>query len=76
MCLGSLIIGLAFLASKMGGLMQAGYTVVGVMAGPVLGVYMLGMAVPFCNKLGAFAGILCGWVSLYVVRHGGINRAN
>lgn len=64
-CLGALTIGMAFLASMMGGLVQAGYTVVGVMSGPVLGVYMLGMAVPFCNKKGAFFGILSGWVSIF-----------
>uniref|UniRef100_A0A6A7G1E6 Sodium-coupled monocarboxylate transporter 1-like n=2 Tax=Hirondellea gigas TaxID=1518452 RepID=A0A6A7G1E6_9CRUS len=60
-CLGALCVGMAFLASKLGGLVQAGYTVVGVMAGPVLGVYLLGMAVPFCNKKGAFSGLLSGW---------------
>ncbi|XP_018024215.1 sodium-coupled monocarboxylate transporter 2 [Hyalella azteca] len=67
--LGATIIGLAFLASKLGGLIQAGYTVVGVMSGPILGVYLLGLMVPFCNKRGAFAGllssyILCVWIAV------------
>ncbi|XP_018024217.1 sodium-coupled monocarboxylate transporter 2 [Hyalella azteca] len=66
--LGATIIGMAFLASELGGLIQAGYMVVGVMSGPVFAVYLLGLAVPFCDKRGAFSGllfsyILCVWMS-------------
>ena len=63
--LGALIVGLAFLASQLGGLVQAGYTVVGVMAGPVLGVYILGIMIPISNRIGAFSGLLAGWVRIY-----------
>ena len=63
--LGIMIIGLAFLASKLGGLTQAGYTVVSVMSGPLFGVYLLGMAIPFCNRIGAISGLISGWVSFF-----------
>lgn len=74
--IGALTIGLAFVASKMGGLVQAGYSVVGVMTGPVLGVYMLGMAVPFCNRNGAFSGLISGWVLNVWIAVGGLIYKN
>ncbi|KAF2354964.1 Sodium/solute symporter [Trinorchestia longiramus] len=65
--LGAIIIGMAFLASIMGGLIQASYTVVGVMSGPILAVYLLGLAVPFCNKQGAISGLISGYaVSVWI----------
>ncbi|KAI3368650.1 hypothetical protein L3Q82_025660, partial [Scortum barcoo] len=43
------------------------FTVMGVVSGPLLGVFILGMFVPATNKLGAFSGILVGFcISLWL----------
>ncbi|XP_039984875.1 sodium/iodide cotransporter isoform X2 [Xiphias gladius] len=49
------------------GVLQASFTVMGVVSGPLLGVFILGMFVPATNRLGAFSGILVGFcVSLWL----------
>uniref|UniRef100_A0A3P9LD80 Solute carrier family 5 member 5 n=1 Tax=Oryzias latipes TaxID=8090 RepID=A0A3P9LD80_ORYLA len=49
------------------GVLQGSFTVMGVVSGPVLGVFILGMFVPASNKLGAFSGIAVGFcVSLWL----------
>lgn len=49
------------------GVLQASFTVMGVVSGPVLGVFILGMFVPMTNRLGAFSGIFVGFcVSLWL----------
>uniref|UniRef100_A0A3B3W320 Solute carrier family 5 member 5 n=1 Tax=Poecilia latipinna TaxID=48699 RepID=A0A3B3W320_9TELE len=46
---------------------QGSFTVMGVVSGPVLGVFILGMFVPGTNRLGAYSGILAGFcVSLWL----------
>lgn len=60
--LGVIMMALALLASKMGGLIQAAITVLAIVAGPVMGVFMLGVAVPICGKKGAMAGLLASIV--------------
>ncbi|KAG7230675.1 hypothetical protein INR49_025392 [Caranx melampygus] len=43
------------------------FTVMGVVSGPLLGVFILGMFVPAANKLGAYTGISVGFcVSLWL----------
>ena len=56
-CLGLAMIGLAFLASRMGGLVQATGTLLSIIGGPTTGLFLLGTCVPFCGKRGALAGI-------------------
>ena len=56
------MIGLAFLSSKFGGLIQASLTLMSVMSGPPLGVFFLGFCVPFCSKKGAIAGFITSLV--------------
>lgn len=58
------MMGLAFTASKMGGLIQATATLMGILSGPSMGIFFLGICVPFCNKKGAMAGTLSAIVSL------------
>lgn len=58
--LGLMMITLAFLASRLGGLIQATASVFGAFSGPVMGVFVLGVMVPHCGKRGAIAGILSG----------------
>ncbi|XP_032382773.1 sodium/iodide cotransporter isoform X2 [Etheostoma spectabile] len=49
------------------GVLQGSFTVMGVVSGPLLGVFILGMFVPATNRLGAFSGMLVGFgVSLWL----------
>ncbi|XP_040040744.2 sodium/iodide cotransporter [Gasterosteus aculeatus] len=43
------------------GVLQGSFTVMGVVSGPILGVFILGMFVPATNRLGAFSGFLVGF---------------
>ncbi|XP_032671555.1 putative sodium-dependent multivitamin transporter [Odontomachus brunneus] len=59
----ALIVGLtclmvAFLARFLGGLLQAALTIFGVVGGPLLGLYTLGMFVPSSNQKGAVVGFV------------------
>ncbi|XP_035502785.2 sodium/iodide cotransporter isoform X2 [Scophthalmus maximus] len=49
------------------GVLQGSFTVMGVVSGPLLGVFILGMFVPATNRLGALSGLLSGFcVSLWL----------
>ncbi|KAJ0032569.1 hypothetical protein NQD34_002651 [Periophthalmus magnuspinnatus] len=49
------------------GVLQGSFTVMGVVSGPLLGIYILGMFVPAANKLGAYLGIIAGYfVSMWL----------
>lgn len=49
------------------GVLQGSFTVMGVVSGPILGVFILGMFVPATNRLGAFSGIAAGFcVSMWL----------
>ncbi|XP_028299390.1 sodium/iodide cotransporter isoform X3 [Gouania willdenowi] len=58
----------AALSSKLDwGVLQGSFTVMGVVSGPLLGVFILGMFFPATNKPGAFSGIFVGFcVSLWL----------
>ncbi|XP_061739340.1 sodium/iodide cotransporter isoform X2 [Nerophis ophidion] len=43
------------------GVLQGSFTVMTVISGPLLGVFILGMFVPATNRLGAFSGLLLGF---------------
>ncbi|KAF2345383.1 hypothetical protein FHG87_023862 [Trinorchestia longiramus] len=67
--LGVIMMGLAVLASKMGGLVQATASVFGALSGPTLGLFVLGTTVPYCNRKGAIAGcvfstVVMVWLSI------------
>jgi hypothetical protein len=59
------MMGLAFVASKMGGLIQATATLLSILTGPTMGVFLLGFCVPFCNFKGAMAGVFSSVVRIY-----------
>uniref|UniRef100_H0XII6 Sodium-coupled monocarboxylate transporter 1 n=1 Tax=Otolemur garnettii TaxID=30611 RepID=H0XII6_OTOGA len=64
---GVLCIGMAALASVMGALLQAALSIFGMIGGPLLGMFSLGILVPFANSIGALAGLMSGFaVSLWV----------
>lgn len=64
---GILCIGMAALASLMGALLQAALSIFGMVGGPLLGLFSLGILVPFANSVGAFVGLLAGFVvSLWI----------
>lgn len=58
MLVGLSCIALAFLASYLGGLLQAALTIFGVVGGPMLGLFTLGMFTKSCNQKGAITGLL------------------
>ncbi|XP_075211398.1 putative sodium-dependent multivitamin transporter [Lycorma delicatula] len=55
---GGLCIALAFLSKMLGGVLQASLTILGVVGGPLLGVFTLGMFIPFANELGGLSGMI------------------
>ncbi|XP_071075132.1 sodium-coupled monocarboxylate transporter 1 isoform X2 [Dasypus novemcinctus] len=64
---GVLCIGMAALASLMGALLQAALSIFGMIGGPLLGLFALGILVPFANPIGAFVGLMAGFaISLWV----------
>ncbi|XP_041636821.1 sodium-coupled monocarboxylate transporter 1-like [Cheilinus undulatus] len=60
---GVLCMSFAGLASVMGGMMQAGVIVSGVLQGPVLGAFTLGILFSFTNSKGALSGLVLGLVA-------------
>ncbi|XP_062816704.1 sodium/iodide cotransporter [Anolis carolinensis] len=65
---GTSCITVAALSSLLGGgVLQGSFTVMGVISGPLLGAFVLGMFVPVCNTLGVFCGLGAGFgLSLWV----------
>jgi len=64
---GFLCLGIAFAADSLGGVLQASLTIFGVVGGPLLGLFTLGMFVPFANQTGAITGLFTGLaVSLWI----------
>ncbi|XP_007503367.1 sodium-coupled monocarboxylate transporter 1-like [Monodelphis domestica] len=64
---GVLCIGMAALASLVGFLLQAAVSIFGVIGGPLLGLFSLGILAPFVNSTGAFVGLTAGFViSLWI----------
>ncbi|KAK2583548.1 hypothetical protein KPH14_009502 [Odynerus spinipes] len=62
--MGIVCVGLVFLVEKLTTLIQAGKSLSGITAGPLLGIFTLGMFFPFANSTGALIG---GLVSLNLV---------
>ncbi|XP_026779617.3 sodium-coupled monocarboxylate transporter 1 isoform X2 [Pangasianodon hypophthalmus] len=64
---GVVCIGLAALASLMGGLLQTTISIVGTIGGPLLGLFSLGILFPSANSKGGLAGLISGLVvSLWI----------
>ncbi|NXW03495.1 SC5A8 protein, partial [Fregetta grallaria] len=64
---GGVCIAMAALASLMGALLQAALSIFGMVGGPLLGLFALGILCSFANGIGAFVGLVSGFViSLWV----------
>ncbi|GBN85231.1 Sodium-coupled monocarboxylate transporter 2 [Araneus ventricosus] len=61
MSFGVISIALVFVAEQMGGVLQAALTIHGIVGGPMLGAFTLGMFIPFANTWGASTGLVSGF---------------
>ncbi|XP_060042710.1 sodium-dependent multivitamin transporter isoform X2 [Erinaceus europaeus] len=57
---GLLCLGMAYISSQMGPLLQAAISIFGMIGGPLLGLFCLGMFFPCANPPGAIVGLLAG----------------
>ncbi|XP_067151007.1 sodium-dependent multivitamin transporter [Apteryx mantelli] len=66
---GLLCLGMAYVSSMMGPVLQAAISIFGMVGGPLLGLFCLGMFFPCANPTGAVAGLAAGlamafWVGI------------
>jgi len=57
---GGLCIAMAYVASQLGGVLQAALSILGMVGGPVLSMFTLGLIFPFANSWGALLGLVSG----------------
>ncbi|XP_026316074.1 sodium-coupled monocarboxylate transporter 1-like isoform X2 [Hyposmocoma kahamanoa] len=67
--IGAICVALVFLVEHMGALIQAGKSLAGITAGSLLGLFSMGLFLPWINATGALVGGICstlfvGWISL------------
>ncbi|XP_070815369.1 sodium-coupled monocarboxylate transporter 1 [Chaetodon trifascialis] len=68
---GALCIGMAGVASLMGSVLQAALSIFGMISGPLLGLYLLGMLFRTSNSIGGITGMIIGLVMTLWVGIGG-----
>ncbi|XP_068568595.1 sodium-coupled monocarboxylate transporter 1 [Cebidichthys violaceus] len=68
---GALCIGMAGVASVMGDVLQAALSIFGMISGPLLGLYLLGMLFRTSNSIGGLVGMILGLVLTLWVGIGG-----
>ncbi|XP_059475932.1 sodium-coupled monocarboxylate transporter 1-like isoform X1 [Neocloeon triangulifer] len=59
---GIICFGIVFLVAQIGGVLQAALSVNGMVGGPILGLFSLGILIPWVNWKGAFSGGIVGLV--------------
>ncbi|XP_031732938.1 solute carrier family 5 member 6a [Anarrhichthys ocellatus] len=57
---GLVCLAMAYLASIMGSVLQAAFSIFGMVGGPLLGLFCLGMFFPWANSTGAVVGLVAG----------------
>ncbi|XP_075451466.1 sodium-dependent multivitamin transporter isoform X1 [Ascaphus truei] len=62
---GILCLGMAYISSLMGSVLQAALSIFGMVGGPLLGVFCLGFFFPFTNSIGAISGLVTGLVMAF-----------
>ncbi|CAI5686890.1 sodium-coupled monocarboxylate transporter 1 [Oreochromis niloticus] len=68
---GGVCIGMAGIASLMGSVLQAALSIFGMISGPLLGLYLLGMLFRTSNSIGGLMGMIIGLVLTLWVGIGG-----
>nr|CAD7400267.1 unnamed protein product [Timema cristinae] len=68
---GLVCIAIAFTSEHLGGILQASLTIFGVVGGPLLGVFTLGMFCPCANEVGAVSGLVGGLIIAFWIGFGG-----
>ncbi|XP_008698551.1 sodium-dependent multivitamin transporter isoform X2 [Ursus americanus] len=69
---GLLCLGMAYISSQMGSVLQAALSIFGMVGGPLLGLFCLGMFFPCANPLGAIVGLLAGLIMAFWIGIGSI----
>ncbi|XP_078098556.1 sodium-coupled monocarboxylate transporter 1-like isoform X2 [Mustelus asterias] len=59
---GIICIGMAAVSSLMGSILQAALTIFGVVGGPLLGLFLLGMIFPCANSIGAISSLVVSFL--------------
>ncbi|XP_067122328.1 sodium-coupled monocarboxylate transporter 1-like [Centruroides vittatus] len=67
---GVLAIVLVFVAQQLGGVLQAALSIHGMVGGPMLGLFSLGMIFPWTNSLATGLGLLSGFVASFWIGMG------
>ncbi|XP_053566980.1 sodium-dependent multivitamin transporter [Bombina bombina] len=62
---GLLCLGMAYISSLMGSVLQAALSIFGMVGGPLLGIFCLGFFFPFTNSAGAISGLVVGLVMAF-----------
>ncbi|XP_036290845.1 sodium-dependent multivitamin transporter [Pipistrellus kuhlii] len=69
---GLLCLGMAYISSRMGPVLQAAISIFGMVGGPLLGLFCLGMFFPCANPAGAVVGLLAGLIMAFWIGIGSI----
>ncbi|KAM9443837.1 solute carrier family 5 member 6a [Clarias gariepinus] len=62
---GLVCLAMAYIASLMGSVLQAALSIFGMVGGPLLGVFCLGMFFPWANSIGAVSGLVAGLIMAF-----------